>query len=175
VTTDDLPRGATVASARPSRRPAPRTAATTAAAVAVLALTGCSATNPITTAEAYNVVDGVQARLTDTVAAQNLLVFTAEEGAPGTMTGALANQGREDVEVTLEIDGADPVTIDVPARGTVLLGGDDGEEVELDSVDAVPGGLLTVTVSTTEGGSLALQVPVFDGSLPEYEDLVPEA
>ena len=163
-----------MASARPSRRTRSWTTSAAVAAAAVLGLSGCSATNPITTAEAYNVVDGVQADLGSSVAARNLLVVTAEEGGAGTMTGGLTNAGREDVEVTVEPEGADSVTITVPARGTVLLGSDFDEEVEIDRVEAAPGSLLTVTVSTPEGGSTDIQVPVFDGTLPEYAELVPE-
>jgi hypothetical protein len=160
-----------VASARPSRRT--RWTAIPAA-VAALALAGCSATNPITTAEAYNVVDGVQADLAQDVRANNLLVVTSEEGAAGVMSGALSNEGRDQVEVTIAPEGADELTIEVPARGTVLLGAEDGEQVELDSVEAAPGTLLTVALSTPDGGSTEIGVPVFDGTLPEYAELVPE-
>jgi hypothetical protein len=163
-----------VASARPSRRPWSRTAAALSG-LGVLALAGCSATNPITTAEAYNVVDGVQAELGGDVSAHNLLVFTSEEGAAGTMSGALANKSREDVEVELAPQGADPVTIDVPAGGTVLLGDEDGEDVDLESVEAAPGAHLTITATTQAGGSIDIPVPVFDGTLPEYSEIVPEA
>jgi hypothetical protein len=163
-----------VASARPSRRPGSPARTVAVAGVAVLSLAGCSATNPITTAEAYNVVDGVQALLDENVAAQNLLILTSGEGEVGALVGALANQSREDVEVTIEIEGADPITVDVPSRGTVLLG-PAGEEIEIDSVAAAPGANLATTVSTPQAGSVTLGVPVFDGTLPEYAELVPEA
>jgi hypothetical protein len=163
-----------VASARPSRRPWSRTAVALSAG-AVLALAGCSATNPIATSEAHNVVDGVQADLGGDVGGRNLLVLTSGEGEPGIMSGALTNQSRDDVEVELSSEGNDPVTIDVGAGQTVLLGGDDGEDVELDTVDAAPGALLTMTLSTQSGGSVDVPVPVFDGTLPQYADLVPDA
>ncbi len=164
-----------MASARPSRPHVSRTRTATAVAVTALVLAGCSATNPITTAIPYNVVDGVAESVSEDVGVRNLIVFAAEEGAPGVLVGAVANGGREDVEVTLSPEGAAPVTLDVPARGTVLLGGEEGETVELDSVGAAPGSLLTITASTPGGGDVPIRVPVFDGSLPEYADLVPEA
>jgi hypothetical protein len=163
-----------VASARSSRRH-PSWTRTTAVAVAALALGGCSATNPITTSVAYNVVDGVPAELGSGISANSLLVFAAEEGAPGSMSGALSNESREDVEVTIAPEGADEVTVTVPARGTVLLGADQDEEIELESVEAPPGAALSITLSTPEGGSTTVPVPVFDATLPEYEDQVPEA
>jgi hypothetical protein len=57
----------------------------------------------------------------------------------------------------------------------VLLGTDADEEIELDSVEAAPGSLLAVTISTPQDGSLEVQVPVFDGTLPEYSEMVPDA
>jgi hypothetical protein len=121
------------------------------------------------------VVDGVAESVSDDVSVRNFIVFAAEEGGPGVLVGALANHGREDVEVTLSPEGGAPVTVDVPARGTVLLGGENGETFEIDAVDAAPGALLTITASAPGGGDVPIQVPVFDGSLPEYADLVPEA
>ncbi len=162
-----------MASARPSRRPGSPARTAAVAAAGVLALTGCSATNPITTSMAYNVVDGVQADLTEDLAGHNLLIFTSGEGEVGTMYGALLNHTRESVEYTIEIEGADRVTVEVPARSTVLLG-EAGEEVPIDSVGAAPGASVPVTLSTPEAGSIEVRVPVFDGTLPEYQDVVPE-
>jgi hypothetical protein len=123
---------------------------------------------------AYNVVDGVQADLTEDLAGHNLLIFASGEGEVGTMSGALLNRTRDSVEYTIEIEGADPVTVEVPARSTVLLG-EAGEEVPIDSVPAAPGAAVPVTLSTSEAGRVEVRVPVFDGTLPEYQDSVPEA
>ena len=163
-----------MASARPSRRPGSWTRTAAVVAAGVLTMTGCSATNPITTSMAYNVVDGVQANLADGLAGHNLQIFTSGEGEVGAMSGALINQTRDDVEYTIEVEGADRVTVEVPAQSTVLLG-PAGEEVRIDSVDAPPGAALPVTLSTPQAGSLEVRIPVFDGTLPEYEDAVPEA
>ncbi len=163
-----------MASARPSRRPWSR-AAVALSAGAVLTLAGCSATNPITTSEAYDVVDGVRADLGGDVRGTNLLVLASGEGEAGTVVGALSNHGREDVEVEIGTEGGDSTTVDVGAGRTVLLGGDNGEEVELDAVDVAPGAHLTMTLSTQSGGSVAVPVPVFDGTLPQYADHVPDA
>jgi len=166
-----------VASARPSRRLRTWTRPSAAAAVAALgalALAGCSATNPIATQQVHNVTDGQQAVLSEDLAVQNLTVFTSGEGEAGTLVAALANKGREDLEVTIQAEGADAVSVDVPARGTVFLGGENGEEVELDSVAAAPGALLAIEFSSAQGGSVTIDAPVLDGTLPEYADLVPE-
>ncbi len=151
---------------------------TTAAGVAVAGvlaavLSGCSATNQITTAQAYSASDGVRAELGD-LTAENLLVLTADEDGPGALQGALTNRGDQTLTVTVESDGETVGRLRVDAGATQLLGGANGEDVVFDT-PAAPGALTTLTIATGEGGSQEVQVPVLDGTLPEYTDLVPTA
>ncbi|QGQ20348.1 hypothetical protein GC089_15570 [Cellulomonas sp. JZ18] len=158
-------------------RTARRTAAAALALASAAALAGCSATNQITTVDDYPPSDGV-AITVDEVRALNLLVLAEEEGGPGILVGALANNSGEDTSVTLAVEGAEPVEVDVPSSGTVLMGavGAPGRyrtvEVPVAEVAAIPGGLTTVTISTPAGGSDEVRVPVMDGSLAEYAPLL---
>jgi hypothetical protein len=77
-----------------------RLAAAGVVALVGVALTGCSATNQITTAKAYSASDGVRAELGD-VTAENLLVLTSAKGAPAALQGALTNRGTAAVTVSL--------------------------------------------------------------------------
>ncbi|TQL01686.1 hypothetical protein [Cellulomonas sp. SLBN-39] len=162
-----------------TRRPA-RLASALVGMVAATALAGCSATNPITTIGDYEASDGLGVTLGD-VRAVNLLVVTAEEGGPGTLAGALANGGSEDVTVTLQLAGAEPVDVDVPAEQTVLMGATGAPEryllaeVTTDAVDGRPGGTTTLNLATDADGDVSVAIPVVDGTLPEYADLVPTA
>jgi hypothetical protein len=157
----------------------PRTARTAAglAVVAVLALSGCSATNPIATIADYPPSDGVATTVGD-VRALNMLVVAEAEGAPGTLTGALTNRSSQDETVTLTL-GGQQVRVPVAASSTVLVGAPDAParyetaDVEIAAVDVAPGGLTTVTLATGSGGSVELRVPVLDGKLPEYQALLP--
>ena len=158
----------------------PRTARTAAglAAAAVLALSGCSATNPIATIADYQPSDGVATTVGD-VRVLNMIVIAQGEGQPGTLTGALANGSAQDETVTLTISGED-FRVPVAASSTLLLGAPDAPpryetaDVEVAAVDAAPGGLTTVTVATASSGSVQLQVPVLNDKLPEYEALLPD-
>ncbi|MDQ0424739.1 MULTISPECIES: hypothetical protein [Cellulomonas] len=158
----------------------PRTARTAAglAAAAVLALSGCSATNPIATIADYQPSDGVATTVGD-VRVLNMIVVAQAEGQPGTLTGALANGSSQDETVTLTIAGEE-VRVPVAASTTVLLGAPDAPpryetaDVEVAAVDAAPGGLTTVTVATASSGSVQLQVPVLNDKLPEYQALLPD-
>ncbi|WP_136518457.1 MULTISPECIES: hypothetical protein [Cellulomonas] len=158
-------------------RTARRTAAAALALASAAALAGCSATNQITTIDDYPPSDGV-AITVDEVRALNLLVLAEEEGGPGILVGALANNSGEDTSVTLAVEGAQAVNVDVPSSGTVLMGaaGAPGRyqtvEVPVAQVSAIPGGLTTLTVSTPAGGSAEVQVPVMDGTLAEYAPLL---
>ena len=138
-----------------------------------VALSGCSATNQITTRNDYAASDGVRSQLGD-VALGNLIVLTSAEGAPGTLIGSVTNGGQGDVEVTLGVgDGAGQGSIELAPGETVLLGPDQDVELEIDAVPAPPGAFVDVNVSSDQGGSSTVGVPVLDGTLPEYADLVP--
>ena len=158
----------------------PRTAAAGLVVAAALVLAGCSATNPITTAVDYEASDGAGTTLGD-VRVLNMLVVTEDLGAPGVLSGALANGSGEDEDVTLAVGDAAPVRVTVPAQGTVLIGAAQAPQrytavdVPLAEVDARPGGMTTLTIATGSNGTVDLQIPVLDGALPEYAALLPGA
>lgn len=152
--------------------PTRRTGAVAAALAATALLAGCSATNPITTSFEYDPSDGVSERLGD-VRVGNLMVLTAEEGSAGTVLGFVSNAGDEATSVVLAVGEEQSAAIDVPAGGTVLLGPDGDESVDLDAVAAPPGSKVDVTVTSDVAGAATFEVPVLDGTLPEYADLVP--
>jgi len=168
----------------------PVRAAVVAAGLATgLVVAGCSATNPIQTEDQYDASDGVSITLGD-VRAINLLVVTTAEGEPGVLHGALTNKGDDDASVTLTFQasgddataapGTDPTTVAVPAGATVLLSGADGTQdgdrtvaVDISSTPAAPGDITTIAIASDLAGSEQLQVPVLDGTLPEYAALLP--
>lgn len=161
----------------------PRTARTAAAglvAAAALVLSGCSATNPIQTIDDYEASDGLAVTV-GSVRAQNLIVLAEEDGGPGVLTGALANDSRDDETVTVTVAGSEAVTVPVPGSGTVLLGVTEAHpryttaDVVVPAVDGAPGGMTGVTLTTRSGGTVEVRVPVLDGTLPEYTGLVPTA
>jgi len=138
-----------------------------------LALTGCSATNEITTSVPYDPSDGLGLVIGD-VELANVLVLSVAEGAPGTILGSATNRGPSPVELTIGLgDGAD-TTIALDGGATVRLGPRD-EPVDLEAVPAPPGAMVTVHIDSDAGGATTLDVPVLDGTLPEYADLVPAA
>lgn len=147
------------------------------AALAALALTsaGCSVTNPQTTQLQYDPSDGVVARLDATVTVANLLIAATDAEGPGNLVGRIVNDGEEPVTVVLVGGGEGGVnqSFRVPARSSLGIGPGFDDQVLIDPVGEVPGGLVPMTVSLQEGRSVELDVPVVDGTLPEYATLVP--
>lgn len=141
-----------------------------AAAMAIVTLTACS---PITTAGPYAASDGVRFELGQHVVGDNLMVLAAAEGAQGTVVGTLTNRGPDDTVVSMAIDGEPVTDVDVSAGQTVRLGPGFDIEVPLEAVGAPPGATVPVTVSSPAVGATALSLPVLDGTLAEYADLVP--
>ncbi|MFC8801601.1 hypothetical protein ACFT2C_28025 [Promicromonospora sp. NPDC057138] len=142
-------------------------------ATGALLLAACS---PTTTTLNYAPSDGVVVSVLGDedrdLRGINLMVVSAAEGEPGNVLGALANETADDASFTLEAPGASPVTVAVPAGGTVYLGTETGQAVQLDTVGAEPGDYLDA-VLTVGSDSKEFQLPVFDGTLPEYADHLP--
>lgn len=141
-------------------------AAATLASAAVLAGCGIAPSEIVS----YPASDGVDLTL-GALQADNLLVLTAAENDPGTLIGALTNNG--DQAMTVHIGLADsPTAVPVAAHSTTLLG-PQHKEIGLASVPAPPGALVELSIDSDVAGAASLQVPVLDGSLPDYASLVP--
>lgn len=149
--------------------------------VLAAALSGCSATNDITSQSVYSASDGVRATLGD-LTAENLLIVAEAADAPGALQGALTNRGDDALTVELSLEGSTE-RVRVESGATVLLGGGPGEggadgdtreQVVFDTAGGAPGSTVELTLRTDVAGEQTVPAPVLDGTLPEYADLVPE-
>ncbi|WP_084128881.1 hypothetical protein [Demequina sp. NBRC 110055] len=144
-----------------------------AASLAAVALAGCSYVNPITTHKNYSASDGTQLVVGD-VSALNLIVLTEEVDAPATLIGTLINDSAEDVDLDISIDGQNTTNLTVPAGESVKLGPADGDTEVSGVAVAAPGLIANVAFAADTVDVHAVEVPVMDGTLPEYADLVAE-
>lgn len=151
-----------------------RLAAGALLAASGLLAAGCSTTNPITTDVAYPPSHGLPVHISDRAGLVNLMVLTAEECGTGTLYGAAWNDNVVPVDVTVALaDGTVLGTVAVPARGTVTLGSRQEAQIRVPDVPVRPGAVMELTVSTDRGGQVVAPVPVLDGTLPPYDQLVP--
>jgi hypothetical protein len=148
------------------------------AASAALALgiaiggSGCAMITYQATTEKYDASDGVPADV-GALDIRNILVVS-EDGRDGNLVMTVVNTGDDDVTLEVQVvDGNSSVELDIDAGETIALGTDEEEPLLLEGIDAEPGTLVPLyfQYGTEEGAEV--QVPVLDGRLPEYEDLVP--
>jgi hypothetical protein len=144
-------------------------------AVVLLGTTGCNMLAPQATTIIYSASDGVNVPDSGPVVVRNAMVIADEEGTAGNLIGAIVNRSEEEQTLTIEVaDSGEALAVRVPARGRISLGVDE-DAILLEKLGATPGETIGLTFqSGDESGTLA-QIPVLDGTLPQYEEFVPEA
>jgi len=185
---------------RLSRPAARRAVAVVVAAAAASASAGCAVSpvvNQYSTELQYAPSDGAQGYfpLSETDAdgpgtslmIRNALLIGPEADGPAQLYGVLVNDDPEEVTVTISGPGDLRAEVVVPGRSSVPLGEQQTEQLGsqslpagaevtgtllADPVDAVPGELVPVTMALGDQ-VLEIQTPLLNGSLPEYQTLVP--
>lgn len=151
-----------------------RALAVSAMALAALATaSGCTATNAQQTAEPYS--PGAAAATTvGAVHVAGLFVATDGEG-PAALVARIVNSGDDAASVEIADEGGSGLrgsfTVDPSATLEV---GPGGEQVRVPDLEATPGQVLQMSISTG-GSSTTLAVPVLDGTLEPYAAYVPTA
>lgn len=141
-------------------------------ALIVTGATGCTfITNQATTME-YSPSDGVNVSDAGPVLVRNALIVVDETGETGNLVGAFINDSKEPQTVTLDLGPAGQVSARLDGNATMSLGAGD-EPLRLEGIDALAGSMYTVFVQSGESEGTQVQVPVIDGTLPYYTDLVP--
>ena len=137
-----------------------------------LALSACS---PITTDEPYAASDGIRAQVGD-LEVLNLMIVSASKGAEGRLLGAATSSSAEPDTLTIAAqDGSIDVPVTLGAGETVNFSGAEDEAILIDDVPVAPGANVLVTLMNSAGESVDVYVPVLDGTLAEYADVVPSA
>jgi len=151
-----------------------RLAGIAALGVAVaLGTTGCTFMTHQATTISYPASDGVNVESTGgSVVVRNAFVVATEDGSAGNLVAALVNEGTETATLTIDIAGQQ-LRVRVPAGGAVNLGGTD-EPLLIDALDVLPGATVEALFVSGDGDATPSEIPVLDGTLPYYEDLVPE-
>ena len=146
--------------------------ATVVAGLTVFGTAACNMTSPVASLQMYAPSDGAQADLGN-LKARNLLYFVDNEGHYG-FFGAFANSGRKEITFNL---GFTTSTGDKLFRQYTVLGyqvvnigyqNEPALKVEL----PVKAGDIVEIILQSDDGTDYVNVPVLDGTLPEYRDLV---
>lgn len=143
-------------------------------AVVLLGATGCTFISPQATTIEYSASDGVN--ISDDagpIDVRNALIVATEDGSVGNFVAALANPTDDSATLTIALEGIDPFTVTVPAGETMSLGADE-EPLRIVDLDTMPGATVEMHFQSGDSTGTKGEVPVLDGTLPYYADLVPE-
>jgi hypothetical protein len=144
------------------------------AALIVAGLSGCTFTAPQTNQQPYDPSDGFGEDIGDLGIRNAILV--SEDGETGNLAMDVVNSGSTNAALVLSwegVAGRAERNIYIPANQTESLG-DEANRVILEGIDAVPGSLFPVYIQYGDVEGKEMLVPVLDGELEEYADLVPE-
>ncbi|MFJ5957668.1 hypothetical protein ACIQC5_17140 [Paenarthrobacter sp. NPDC092416] len=144
--------------------------AAAAIGVGLLSVTGCGFVNAQQTSHQYSASDGIKADLGQ-LQLRNILIVASGENQPGRVIGAVFNKSSSDATLTISGSNGAQTEIPVKANSETYLN-DDADAAVLSSAGTIPGGLTPVTIRSGSD-SAKINVPVVDGTLPEYAKYLP--
>ncbi|MFD5213072.1 DNA modification methylase [Microbacterium sp. NPDC058345] len=150
-----------------------RLAAVAALGAAVaLGTTGCTFITHQATTNEYPASDGVNVESTGgPVVVRNAFIVATADGSEGNLVAALVNESDAAATLTIDVEG-EQLRVRVPAGESLSLGGAD-QPLLIDALDVQPGATAEMLFLSGDEDAEPVQVPVLDGTLPYYSDLVP--
>ena len=144
-------------------------------ALVVLGTSGCAMLSTQATSIQYSASDGVNIPDSGPLQVRNVLIVSDEEGVDGVLVAAIVNSTSESQTLTIEYgeDSKTTETIRVPANTTVSLGTEETDPLPLEGIDTKPGANLPMFFQSGDSDGVLFDVPVLDGSLDYYGDLLP--
>lgn len=146
--------------------------ASSLALLTVLGTSGCNLTSPVASLEMYAPSDGAQADLGN-VKARNLIYFVDDKGNAG-FFGAFVNSGSNQEIFNIGFTNAQGERVfqqySVAGLDVVNIGYQNQEPLRIDL--AAKAGDIVEVLLQSDAGSVRINVPVLDDTLPEYKELV---
>jgi len=138
-------------------------------------LSGCTFTAEIANLEPYDPSDGVGATLED-VAIRNVMLITSD-GSEANLVMTVVNESGEETELSIQFGegaGRQTATLVLPPQPELTqVGTSLDNQLVVEDDGLIAGALFPVYFQYGEVQGEQLNVPVLDGTLPEYELLVP--
>ncbi|MET0844174.1 MAG: hypothetical protein ABWY23_10000 [Mycetocola sp.] len=144
------------------------------AASVVLGTSACNLVAPQATTNHYDASDGVSGRTGD-LKIRNAMIIVDENGTDGNLVASVTNGG-DAQSLSIQFgEGEDAtVTTAIPERSTVSFGTSEDDPILLEGIHAEAGSMVEVFFQYGNETGVEILVPVLDGSLEEYSDLVPD-
>ena len=156
-----------------------RAASVVLAAAVLLSTAECTFFAPQTTLKPYDPSDGVNTQIGD-VYIRNVLLLAGESGDASLLVNVV-NETDNGVKVSFQYEGkdSDGATGKIddsvfanPGKAT-SIGGSEDPRIVLTGIDAKPGTLFPIFVQYGDHTGKQLLVPVLDGTLKPYDELLP--
>jgi len=138
----------------------------------VLGTSACNMLSPVASLKVYSPSDGTNGDL-GMVKARNIIYFSDGKGN-GALYGAFANSSSNTQDFALKLEGAanGPTYRQFLVKGYQVLNfGYQNQPALKIALKGKPGDLTTVLLYS-DTGSVRLNVPILDGTLPQYKDIV---
>ncbi|MFG6443943.1 DNA modification methylase [Microbacterium sp. P06] len=147
-------------------------------AVVLVGTSGCALVSTQATEISYSASDGVNIPDSGPLVVRNALIISDPEGESANMIAAIVNESDDPQTLRLELgEGAtaQTATVRVGPRETVSLGNtaENVPPLQLDEIDGTPGSTVAVYFQSGDSEGVLYQVPVLDGELDYYNDLLP--
>jgi hypothetical protein len=145
-------------------------------ALVVVGTSGCAMLSTQATQIQYSASDGVNIPDSGPLQVRNVLIVTDEEGVDGNLVAAIVNTTSESQTLNIEWgegSSKSTETVRVPANSTVSLGTEETDPLPLEGIDTKPGANLPMFFQSGDGEGVLFDVPVLDGALDYYGDLLP--
>ncbi|SEI04893.1 MULTISPECIES: hypothetical protein [unclassified Leifsonia] len=158
---------------RPLLHRGPLRRALALSAIAAAALTGLTACDLFAPQDTKHIVEasvGVSARVGQVFVGNAVLVSSGHHTANLVVT--LVNEATDAQQLEIVPAAGHHIAISLKPRGMRRLGDPPTDESLVTGLDAAPGALTTVTV-TSSGQTVGLKVPVVSRALPPYGTLTP--
>lgn len=157
-----------------------RVAASIALALAVaFGTAGCGFLAPQATTKHYDASDGVSGNVGEIDVRNAIIITDAKDGTVGNLVVTLVNNDTKSIDLSIQGGDQSAATAHVTVKpGQVKQLGNDPQSASSNNIffanfKAKPGSLYSVYFQYGDETGLNLKVPVLDGALPEYADLVP--
>jgi len=138
-------------------------------------VSGCTFSAEIANLEPYDPSDGVGVTLEE-VAVRNAMLITSD-GGDANLVMTIVNSSGADTEMVVQFGegaNAQTATLMLPAQPVLTqIGTSPENQLVVSDENIVAGGLFPVYIQQGNAQGQQINVPVLDGTLPEYELLVP--
>ncbi|MEO7123937.1 MAG: hypothetical protein ABI400_12640 [Lacisediminihabitans sp.] len=156
-----------------------RAASVVLAAAVLLSTAGCTFFAPQTTLKPYDASDGVNTQIGD-VYIRNVLLLVNDTG-DASLLANVVNETDNGVNVTFQYEGKDSDGVSGKVNDSVFanpdktasVGGKHNPRITLTGIDAKAGSLFPIFVQYGNKTGKQLLVPVLDGTLKPYNQLLP--